>query len=43
MLCVNISDIVIITFENVDYCCVIHNICKFDTIQKSVLDDRGYI
>ena len=26
MLSVNISDIVIITVKNVDYCCIIHNI-----------------
>ena len=26
MLCLNISDIVIITVKNVDYCCVMYNI-----------------
>ena len=32
MLSVNISDIFIITIKNVDYCCIIHNISKSETI-----------
>ena len=32
MLSVNISDIVIITVKNVDYCCIIHNITKSEAI-----------
>ena len=43
---VNISDIVIITFKKVDYCCNIHNISKseaIDLLKYSVLEDRGYI
>ena len=28
MLSLNISDIAIITTQNVDYCCIIHNISK---------------
>ena len=46
MISVNISDIAIITVKNVNYCCIIHNISKSETInllKKSVLEDRGYI
>ena len=46
MLSVNISDITIITFKNVDYRCIIQNISKSDTIdllKNSVLEDYGYI
>ena len=32
MLSVNIGNIAIITIENVDYCCIIHNINKSETI-----------
>ena len=32
MLCLNISDIAIITVKNVDYCCIIHNISKSEAI-----------
>ena len=43
---INISDIAIITVKNVNYCCIIHNISKSETInllKNSVLEDRGYI
>ena len=46
MLSVNISDIVIITVNNVDYRCIIPNISKSEAIsllKYSVLEDRGYI
>ena len=46
MLCLNISDITIITFKGVDYRCIIHDISKSDAIHLSgnyVLDDSGYI
>ena len=46
MLSVNIRDIAIITVENVDYRCIIHNISKPEAInllKNSVLEDRGYI
>ena len=45
MLCLNLIDIAIITIENVDYRCIIHNISKSDVIhllENSVLDDREY-
>ena len=44
-LIVNIGNIAIITVKNTDYCCIIHNISKSETInllEKSVLEDRGY-
>ena len=44
MLCLNISDIItIITVENVDYHCIIHNISKSEAINlltNYVLQDR---
>ena len=46
MLCLNISDIAIITFKGVHYCCIIHDISQSAAIYllgNSVLDDRGYI
>ena len=46
MLCLNISDIAIITVKGVDYRCIIHDISKSEPIhllQNFVLDDRGYI
>ena len=46
MLCLNISNIVIITVKGVDYCCIIYDIIKSKAIrflEKSVLEDRGYI
>ena len=46
MLSVNISDIAIIIFKNVDYRCIIHNISKSEAVnllENSVLKDRGYI
>ena len=44
MLCVNISDIAIITVKDVGYCSIIHKISKSEVInllKKIVLDDRG--
>ena len=46
MSTVNLSDIVIITIENVDYRCIIHKISKFEAInllKNLVLEDRVYI
>ena len=46
MLCLNISDIAIITVKNVDYCCIMYSISKSEAInllENSVLEDRGYI
>ena len=46
MLSVNISDIAIITIENIDYPCIIHNISKSEAInllENSVLEYRGYV
>ena len=46
ILCLNISDIVIITVKNIDYHCIIHRISKSEAInllETSVLEDRGYI
>ena len=45
-LCLNISDITIITFKNVNYPCIIHNISKsqaINLIQSAVLENRGYL
>ena len=44
MLCLNISDIAIITVKGVGYPCIPHGISKFEAIhqlEKCVLDDRG--
>ena len=46
ILCLNISDIAIVTVINVDYPCIIHNIRKSKAINllpNSMLEDRGYI
>ena len=46
MLCMDISDIALMTVKNVDYRCIIHNISKSEAInllENSVLEDRGYI
>ena len=46
MMFVNISDIVIIAINNVDYCCIIHNISKskaINLLENSVLEIRRYI
>ena len=46
MLSVDISDIAIITVQNVDYCCIIHNIGKYEAInllKNSVLENCVYI
>ena len=46
MMCLNISDITIITVKNVDYRCIMYNISKSEAtnlLQNSVLEDRGYI
>ena len=45
VLCLNISDIAIMAAKDVDYCRIIHDISKCDTIhllENAVLDDRGY-
>ena len=46
MLCIDISDIALMTVKNVDYRCIIHNISKSEAInllENSVLENRGYI
>ena len=46
MLSVNIKDITIMTIKDIDYCCIIHNISKYQAInllKVSVLEDCGYI
>ena len=46
ILCLNISNIAIITVKNVDYCCIIHDINKstaINLLENSVPEDRGYI
>ena len=51
ILCLDISDITIITVKGIDYCCVVHGVFivalfKSDAInllENSVLDDRAYI
>ena len=45
-LCLNISDITIITVKNVDYRSIIYNIRKseaINSIESPVLENRGYI
>ena len=46
ILSVNVSDIAITTVKDVDYCCIIQNICKSEAINLlkiSILERRGYI
>ena len=46
MLSVNISYIAIITVNNIDYRCIIHNISKSESInlsKNSVLENHGYL
>ena len=46
MLCLNITDITIITVTNVDNCCIICNISKSEAInllERTVLENCGYI
>ena len=46
MLCLNISNITIITVKNVDYRCIIHNISKSEAInllESAVLKNPGYM
>ena len=46
ILCLNISDIFIITVKNVGYRCIIHNISKsvaINLLENSVLEDCEYI
>ena len=46
MLCLNNSNIAIISVEDVDYRCIIHNISKSEAInllRDFALDDHGYI
>ena len=43
---VNISDLAIITFKSVDYCCIIDKISKSEAInllKSAVLKNRGYL
>ena len=43
---IDVSDITIVTVENVDYRCIIHNISKSESInllQSAVVEKRGYI
>ena len=46
MLCLNLSDIAIITIKCVDYCCIFHDISRSEVLhllESFVLDDHGYI
>ena len=46
MLCLNLSDIAMITIKCIDYLCIIHDISKSEAINMSenyVLGDCGYI
>ena len=46
ILCLQISDVAIITVKNVDYCCIIQNMSKSEAInllEKVLLEDPGYI
>ena len=46
MLCLNISDIAIMTVKNVDYSWIMYNISKYEAsnlLKNSVLEYRGYI
>ena len=46
VLCVNISDITVITVKNADYCCIFYDINKSEPINllnNSVLDDCANI
>ena len=46
MLCLNISDIAIITVKNVDYHCIMYDINKSEAVhllENSVLEDREYL
>ena len=46
ILCLNISNVAIVTVKIVDYPCIIHNISKSeatDLLEKSVLEDYRYI
>ena len=47
LLCLNITDITNITFKNVDYCCIIHNISKSEAainlLKNTFLENRESI
>ena len=46
MLCLNMSDMAIITVKNVDYRCIIHNISKsvgINLLESAVIEKRGEI
>ena len=46
ILCVNISDIAVITVKDIDYHCIIHNISESEAInllEHFVLEDRKYM
>ena len=45
ILCLNISDIAIVTVKNFDYRCIIHNVSKSEPIsslKNSFLEDRSF-
>ena len=45
MMCLNLSDIAIITVKSIDYQCIIYNISKSDIIylsENSMLDDQEH-
>ena len=46
MMCLNISNIAIITFKEVDYRCIMYNISKskaINLLENYMLEDREYI
>ena len=46
ILYLNINNIAIITVNNLDYCCIVYNISKYEAINllaNSMPEDRGYI
>ena len=46
ILCLNISNLGIITVKGIDYCCITNGISKSEAInllENSVLNDREYI
>ena len=45
-LCLNISDIAVITAKNINYRCIFHNISKskaINLLKNTMLENRGYI
>ena len=48
MLCINLTDIAIVTLKGVDYHCIIHEIIiikseSIHLLENPVVEDRGYI